>query len=103
MWNRLTSIPISATGGTDYQSQAQQLRFSPGESLRSLNISILDDVVIEGKETFHVRIDSNDSQVRILEPQNITVTIIDDDGTFLNKNRLENLVIGDADHLIHQD
>ena len=97
---RLTIIQISATGGTDYQVEAQQVRFSPGESLRTLNISVLDDVVIEGKETFLVRIDSDDSQVRILEPQNITVTIIDNDGTFLNKNRLKNLL---KVTLIHQN
>ena len=82
---RLTTVQISATGGSDYQDY-QQIRFSPGESLRTLNISILDDVVIDGKETFLVRIDSDDSQVRILEPRNITVTIIDNDGTFLNIN-----------------
>ena len=60
------------------------LLFSPGESLKSLSIPILDDLVIEGTETFQVTITSSDPQVRVVNPQSITVTITDTDGTLWN-------------------
>ena len=81
---RLTTIPNSATAGVDYESEVRELQFPPGNFLQTVDITILDDQVIEGTEVFQVRIDSDDAQVRIVEPQTITVTIIDTDGTYVD-------------------
>ena len=80
---RLTTTPNSATAGVDYESVVQDLQFSPGNFLQSVDITLRDDLIIEGTETFQVRIDSDDAQVRIVEPQTITVTILDTDGTYI--------------------
>ena len=80
---RLTTTPNSATAGVDYESVVRDLQFSPGNFLQTVDITLRDDLIIEGTETFQVRIDSDDAQVRIVEPQTITVTILDTDGTYM--------------------
>ena len=77
----MTTTQGTATAGTDYETQIVDLLFSPGDSLENLDIGIINDQVIEGTETFQVSITSSDPEVRIVDPQSITVTIIDTDGT----------------------
>ncbi|CAB3981091.1 tandem-95 repeat, partial [Paramuricea clavata] len=93
---RLTTTQITATAGADYENQVVDLQFSPGDSLEALDIRILDDLVIEGTETFRVTISSNDAQVRIVDPPSITVTIIDTDVATVSFNQTEYRVSEDV-------
>ena len=85
---RLNTSQITAAPGSDYTPQDINLQFPPGDTSKTVDIKILNDLVIEGTETFRVTITSDDAQVKILEPQSITVTIIDTDGRLFMKSKL---------------
>ncbi|XP_028399458.1 uncharacterized protein LOC114522881 [Dendronephthya gigantea] len=86
---RLNTVQNTATPGSDYTTEDINLRFPAGDSSKTVDIEILNDLVIEGTETFRVTITSGDPQVKILEPQSITVSIIDTDVATVSFNQSE--------------
>lgn len=53
---------------------------SPLGTMRNATIVILDDIQIEGAETFMVNLVSSNSQVTLGNPSSATVVIVGDDG-----------------------
>ncbi len=72
------SMWISA-GNKDYQLMTAQLRFSPSQEHQCLNITILDDTILESEEDFQVSLMTVMERVT-LDPDTTTITVADDDG-----------------------
>ena len=74
---RLTSVDGTATANSDYQPINQEITFPVGVPLQEVQITINEDTLVEGTETFTVTLTSNDAS--IVDGTN-TIRIIDDDG-----------------------
>lgn len=72
-----STVDLSASSGSDFTAVPGALAFAPGESSKTISISILDDNFAEGAQSFDVVLSS---AVAIADGQ-ATVTIIDDDAT----------------------
>ena len=75
---------LHTSAPSDYGSTSTDLTFSPGSSsVMCVNISVAQDRVVEDTESFGVRLDrGSDEGVVLIEP-NATVSILDNDGTFV--------------------
>ena len=71
------------TAPGDYVSFNETVSFQPSSSTSPLCVDIVinNDIILENDETFAVSLSSNDQDV-IVESQNATVTISDDDGMY---------------------
>jgi Ca2+-binding RTX toxin-like protein len=68
----------SATAGSDYVKKSGTLTFNPGETKKTVNITINGDTQSEGDETFSLNL--SNPQGAKLNTSKATVTIQDDDG-----------------------
>jgi len=70
------------TGGLDYDSGPYMVRFSAGVTSVLINVSIINDVIMEHDENFDLTINSSSlpSDVVVANPHKATVTIVNDDG-----------------------
>ena len=86
------SLHIIFTGGEDYTSGPYNVTFTAGGTIALLTIPINDDKTFEGNENFTLTIDSSSlpSDVTVINPSQITVTVIEDEG-----NKDERLIIYD--------
>ena len=69
-------------GGLDYDSGPYNVMFLAGEASATLDISIIDDTILENNENFTVMIDSTSLPINVVIANNsghATVTIVDDD------------------------
>jgi uncharacterized protein (TIGR03437 family) len=66
-----------ATAGTDYQSTSGTLTFDPGQTSKSITVTINGDTLVEPDETFFVDL-SNPTNATISDPQGVG-TITNDD------------------------
>jgi hypothetical protein len=71
-------LDVSASGANDYTGLAGTLTFAPGESSKNVTISIINDTVTEGNETFNLIL-SGVSNASLGSPNIATVTIVDND------------------------
>lgn len=72
-----TTVNGSATSGSDYDVAAGTLRFTPGETIGSINVTVLGDDATEGDETFDL--DISDPVNATLGTHPAVVTIQDND------------------------
>lgn len=80
------TIDGTATSGSDYVEKKDVLVFKPGETLKHIDITIVDDNEWEENEVFFVklsRFDPKDSSVEIGKLSVTEVTIINDDGKYI--------------------
>lgn len=68
----------SASAGSDYESAAGTLSFAAGEIEKVITVSIRDDSLAEGNETFSLVL-TNAVGVQLGDPAAATVTIVDDE------------------------
>jgi len=68
----------SAVGGSDYYGFSRTLEFAPGQRQQTVDITILDDTVMESSETFTVRL-TRPEYARLDETARQDITIDDDD------------------------
>jgi Calx-beta domain-containing protein len=73
-----SSLDVTASGFSDYGGLAGTLTFAAGESSKTVRISILNDTVAEGNETFNLIL-SGVSNANLGSPAVTTVTIVDND------------------------
>ena len=69
-------------GGVDYNSGPYTVQFDAGVMRASFNVSINNDIIFEGNETFYLDINlpSLPRSVTVSDPGQTTVVIVDDDG-----------------------
>ena len=82
----MLSIPVSATAGTatagaDYTALAADamVTFATGSTTQTVSVTILNDALVEGAETFTVALGMLPSGVTMGDTTSVTVTITDDD------------------------
>lgn len=94
--NGTTTVNIAATNGTatndDYSFTSGLVTFAHGETEKSLDFSITNDVATETNETVLVTL-SGAVNATLGTPSSATLTIIDNDPIGLNANKIENLNI----------
>jgi len=68
-------------GGVDYNSEPYNVTFLAGMTHASFNVAIINDIVSEDNETFDliIELSSLPSNVTAINPEQATVTIVDDD------------------------
>ncbi len=71
---------VTATAGADYNAASGTLVFEPGATQRTVDVTIVDDALVEPSETFRLNLDGADGDAVIVD-STATGTIIDDDGT----------------------
>ncbi|HEU4888246.1 MAG TPA: Calx-beta domain-containing protein [Thermoanaerobaculia bacterium] len=71
------TIDGSAAGGLDYQWTAAAVVFAPGETVKTVALSVFGDLMPEGKETFAVKLGS--AMNATLLDGSAVVTIVDND------------------------
>lgn len=74
----LTTTNGTATAGLDYTTVTNALVFNPGESVKTLFIPIVNDLLVEGNETVAMAL-TNASGALMLAPTEAVLTIVDDD------------------------
>ena len=79
----LVTVDYSTAGGTatpvlDYAPVTGTLRFSPGTNSQPIYVPIVDDLLVEGDETFSVML-SNVTGGAVLTASNVVVTIVDNE------------------------
>ena len=81
----------------DYKPETLVVSFKEGTNSASLNISILDDNLLEDDENFILTINSSSlpSNVIVDNPSNATVTILNDDGRYQNVQFLTDKTLTD--------
>jgi len=72
----------TATAGVDYSPAAGTLTFNRGETVKTINLPIIDDSLVEGDEDFYVRLFNASPGVALSEPSVATVVIVDNDTGF---------------------
>jgi uncharacterized repeat protein (TIGR01451 family) len=75
---RLATVDGTATAGEDYEAIDEVLTFDPGERSRTVWISLLDDVAVEGDETIHLSLIPTGSG-DVAEPSAAMLVIQDDE------------------------
>ena len=74
------------TDGVDYTNHTVTLAFQPGEKQLFVDMTIVDDDILEGVEIFTVTLTTGDSNVDIpSDNDTATITITDDDSKFWKK------------------
>ncbi|KAG7200170.1 hypothetical protein KM043_000605 [Ampulex compressa] len=69
----------SAEAGSDYVSAKGTLSFAPGETKKTIKLSVIDDELFEEDEHFYVRLSNVSQPAMLVSPSLATVMILDDD------------------------
>ncbi|XP_076383808.1 sodium/calcium exchanger 3 [Megalopta genalis] len=69
----------SAEAGSDYISAKGTLTFDPGETKKTIKLSVIDDELFEEDEHFYVRLSNATQPAMLVSPSLATVMILDDD------------------------
>ncbi|XP_011634463.1 sodium/calcium exchanger 2 isoform X1 [Pogonomyrmex barbatus] len=69
----------SAEAGSDYVSAKGTLTFGPGETTKTIKLSVIDDELFEEDEHFYVRLSNVSQPAMLVSPSLATVMILDDD------------------------
>ena len=73
---------IICTIGEDYNSGTFTVEFSAGITRAPFSVAIKEDNILEGNESFNLTINpSLPNKVNVTNPDQATVTIVDNDGT----------------------
>jgi hypothetical protein len=84
----------TAAAGSDYLASAGTLSFAPGETLKTIDVSVLGDIIFEVDETFFVTL-SNATGAPIVDGLAVGTILNDDSG--LPSGSLDELVHGSAE------
>ncbi len=88
-----TTLPGTATAQQDYSPLSGTAIFTPGETTHTVMVSMLDDSIYEGEETYTLQL-SNSTNATLQDPEAIA-TIIDDDPPPITDTPVEFVVNND--------
>ena len=74
-----STTPGTATAGVDYAALGGVVSFADGDGLKTVEIIISDDALVEGNETFTISIGNPTGGAVISGPATVTVTVEDDE------------------------
>ena len=83
----------TATAGSDYQSRSDTLTFAPGETSKTITVSVIGETVFESSEAFNVNLSS---------PQNATLSDNQGVGTIINDDIAPGLQLGSTNYNINE-
>ena len=66
------------SAGEDFSQVNTTLQFLPGESSKTITLTIMNDLLLEEEEVLYVSLSARDSAIHVTR-ENATVTIIDTD------------------------
>jgi glucose/arabinose dehydrogenase len=75
-----TTVNATATAGSDYTATSGLILFGPGETVKSIVVSINNDALDELNEVFNVASDLAVGGATLNQPRTATITIVDNDG-----------------------
>jgi hypothetical protein len=70
---------LNAVPGVDYQSQSNVLAFAPGETKRTITVTLLDDTLAEPNKNFYLRLENATGGAVLRWPTQARVVILDDE------------------------
>src|SRR6185503_10507593 len=70
-----TTADVTASAGSDYVATSGQLNFAPGETSKTINVTINGDTLVEPDETFRVNLSNATGGASIAPPGFGTGTI----------------------------
>jgi uncharacterized delta-60 repeat protein len=73
------SFSRTATNGTDYSPVLATIAFNPGETSKSIYVFCSDDALVEGDETFHLRLVAASQSANLHALNESTVLLLDND------------------------
>ena len=73
-----STVDGSAVAGTDYVAQSGTLTFNPGETVKTVTVTVLNDAIVEDPEAFTVQI--NNANYAEGTPDEVALTITDNSG-----------------------
>lgn len=76
------TVDETASGGSDYETATGTLDFPDGVTERDIPLTVLDDSVQEGAETFRISLSNPTGGSVLGDPSEAQVTITDDDGGY---------------------
>lgn len=76
---RVSTANGTATAGDDYTALNQVVTFGAGETLKSVQVAIIDDTAEEANETFTINLSEPSGTAQLLDPKVLTVTITGND------------------------
>lgn len=85
----VATVDGTASQRTDYTISAATVTFLPGETTKTLDIPIVNDLYVEGDETFSLLL-SNPVGAVLGDPSSVAIKILDDDSSLPNSNPLDN-------------
>jgi uncharacterized delta-60 repeat protein len=80
---RVHTLENTAVGGSDYLPYDNVLTFAEGDIAKSVNIPIVDDLLVEADETFDVRLSDPTGGATLGSLTNAQVFILNDDNSFI--------------------
>ena len=80
----ITTVPGSASERTDYSAIERTLRFAEGETSKTVQLSVIDDLRVEDDETLTISL-SGAVNTTIGNPSSAVVTITDNDGALTSE------------------
>jgi hypothetical protein len=88
-----------ASSRCDYATTIGTLQFAAGETSKTISIPIVDDMLVEGSETFSITL-SNPTGASLGSTNSATITIIDNDTTTATNNPVESVPFFVRQHYI---
>ncbi len=79
----------TASARTDYMTVIRTMSFAAGETSKTFRVLLIDDLYVEGDETFNVSLNNPGSGSVLGNPVSATVTIIDNDVAIPTTNPLD--------------
>lgn len=89
------STSDGTAGSSDYTGASGTLTFGSGESAKTITVSSLEDVVVEGDESFTVSLSNPAGDASLVSPTSTVVTISDDDAEIYLRASTETVSEGD--------
>jgi hypothetical protein len=73
------TIDGTAAAGSDYQATSGAISFADGEVSQTITITLIDDLVYEGNETFSLQLSNPTGGALLGMPTSVAVTVVDDE------------------------
>lgn len=84
------TVGVTATAGVDFTGRTGTLTFAPGETEKTVRLTILEDALVESNETFGFTIENVTGGGTLLVPRTATITIQDNDVSLPNFTNFSN-------------